>query len=753
MSSAGLRTRDIRVELLLLTFTAALFSSALLMFLIQPLIGKVLLPKLGGTPQVWNTCMVFFQAILFAGYLYAHFSVAALGIRRQALLHLALAAIALVALPVGGAIPSEPDADWPVLWLMQTLLVSVGAPMFVISATAPVLQKWFAHTHHPAALDPYFLYAASNLGSLVALLGYPTLVEPFIDLGHQRWWWSAGFTLLVMILALCAVLLRRNYQASPASREEDATTPGRETIAPRQRLQWLLLSFAPSSLLLGVTTYITTDIAAVPLFWIVPLALYLLTFILVFARKPPIGQGIAVRAQALLVTLLAVMMLLPAIGRSWLMFAAHLMAFFITALVCHGELVRRRPAARHLTEFYLWLSLGGVLGGVFNALLAPVVFTQPIEYPLILALACLLRPADGLHGERLKWTDVALPLALFAAIFGVLHGLGLMADAAPAWRLAVVAVLMTGVGLCLLKFSERPVRFGLGIAAILTCAALPVALDAFGGALGRTEHVSRSFFGVYKVSRYERLDLNLFMHGTTIHGTQSRNPALSLKPGSYYHADSPFADLFRRLADKLQQRPVAIVGLGAGGLACYGNKGSPWTYYEIDPLVERIARDTRLFTYLRDCPPQVQVVIGDARLTLRHAADRGFALILVDAFTSDAIPIHLLTREAVAGYFDKLAPDGVLALHISNNYLDLAPVVGSLASDAGLVGRINAETKSGETDAMLASPARLALLARREADLGAMATDPNWKALPTRAGDRVWSDDYVNILSVLWRFE
>jgi len=320
------------------------------------------------------------------------------------------------------------------------------------------------------------------------------------------------------------------------------------------------------------------------------------------------------------------------------------------------------------------------------------------------------------------------------------------------WRAAGMIAVLFGAGFAIISFSDRRVRFGLGIAA--TLASLP-ALSSIGALadsqLSRVVLSERSFFGMHRVYRNETLGFSVLMHGTTMHGAQSLDPEKALQPLAYYHANGPFADLFAALKERLGQKPVAIVGLGAGGLACYGNRGSDWTYYEIDPLVERIARDERYFTYLRDCPPNVRVVIGDARLTLSDAREFSYGLILVDAFSSDAIPTHLLTREAIAGYLRKLAPDGVLALHISNRHLDLAPVVGNLAADAGLAGRLS--QFSGPEDRsksfVEASAARVAVLARRERDLGRIASSDSWVALRPRPQDRVWSDGYINILAAL----
>lgn len=732
--------------LYVLTFAGTLFCSALLLFGVQPLLGKMLLPRLGGTPQVWNACMVFFQAMLFAGYLHAHYSGVLLGRRRQAVLHLALAVAALLALPLGlsSGTPALDPAQ-PLGWLMQTLLLSVGLPIFVISSTAPLVQQWFSRTRHPSADDPYFLYAASNLGSLLALLGYPLIIEPLVDLDRQASLLSAGFVVLVMALSGCALLYFRD--SDPAGRGASPIAPdGREaSLAWRLRARWLLLSFAPSSLMLGVTTHITTDIAAVPLFWVLPLALYLLSFVLVFMRRPPIPHDLALRGQAILVTLLVVVMLLPGVARAWPMLVVHLLAFFATAMVCHGELIRTRPAVQHVTEFYLWLSAGGLLGGVFNALLAPLAFSLPLEYPLVLVLACLLRPPAAVgRPMAVSRLDLLLPLALAVAMLLAGQGMaGLASRIASFWWSASLVVL---AALSVLSFSERPVRYALGIAAVLVnVAALGQAERYREGQ--QVDSVFRSFFGVYQVRYNEKADMNVLIHGTTVHGAQLRQPALSSQPILYYGQGGPFGGLFQALADRLHGGRVAVVGLGVGGLTCYGTKRSAWTFYEIDPLVERIARDTRYFSYLRDCPPAVQVVIGDARLSLRAAPDHYYNLIVVDAFSSDAIPTHLLTSEAIAGYLAKLTPDGVLAIHISNRYMDLEPTVGTLAGHAGLVGRINRPRTAGLASGLPSTPAQLAVLGRSERSLGPLATDPGWRPLSWRPGDRVWSDRYVNVLA------
>ena len=725
-----------------LIFSTALFSSALLLFLVQPIIGKLLLPKLGGTPQIWTTCMVFFQAVLFAAYLHAHFTSAIVGVRKQAAIHLCLAGLALITLPIGfESVLSEPDPTHPIIWLVKALLLALGAPMFIVSATAPLLQKWVANTSHPAARDPYFMYAASNAGSLLALLTYPTLVEPFFDLRQQTVWWSGGYAALVLGLAVCLWLFHQNFRAIEVEREqtEDAVS----AIDRTMRVRWLLLSFVPSSLLLGVTNYISTDIAAVPLFWVVPLALYLLTFIIVFAPKRLLSQDLALRAQAVLLALLIVTVLWPVLGLPIIAFPLHLLVFFLTALACHGELANSRPDSRHLTEFYLWLSLGGVLGGVFNALIAPIAFDRLIEYPAALVLACLLRPRAGTGTNRQRTLDVLLPLFFVCGVIFLLPAIAKLSEANAKWGLAAMLILVIAAAITALNFSNRALRL-----AVLVGAAYFTLFWNQQGVESRDSMLltDRSFFGVHKVYYKDALGVTVLKHGTTVHGAQYRDPELAKEPLSYYHRNGPFGDLFRAIEPQLGARPVAVIGLGAGEIACHGRAGSEWTYYEIDPVVEQIARNPSYFTYLRDCPPKVNVVLGDARLTIRNAPEERYGLVIIDAFNSDAIPTHLLTREAIADYLSKLAPGGVLALHISNRHVALAPVVANLAANAGLAGRVK---KTEVKDVLLASSAEVAVLARSDRDLGAIAADASWNALAPDPSARVWSDDYINILAAL----
>ena len=725
-------------------YTATIFVSATLLFLVQPMFSKQVLPLLGGTPAVWNTSMLFFQAALLAGYGYAHLTTRWLGAVRQARVHLVLLVASLLALPIGIARGWTPPSDGsPVSWLLLLLSVSIGVPFFILSCSSPLLQTWFSRTGHKEAADPYFLYAASNLGSFAALVSYPLLIEPRMRLGAQNWTWSAAYAALVLLTGVCAVLLWRTAGAQPEARS--ARPDEADLVSSRDRLSWVLLSFAPSSLLLGVTNYLTTDVAAVPLLWVIPLALYLLTFVLVFARAPILRHEWMVRVQPILVLMVVVAMFWGMRNPVSLFFPLHLGAFFLTTMVCHGELAKRRPSVRHLTEFYLWISVGGVLGGIFNVLVAPHVFNTVLEYPLALALACALRPKLLPDTPRRKRLDLLLP-ALFGAAFVGLAWAALSLSRGEASKPVIAALGVVAAVVCL-SFSMRPLRFGLGVAAVLLTA-IPIEARQGGNI-----HVARTFFGVHKVGhdapgRYHKL-----MHGTTVHGGQSLDPARRLEPLTYYTKDGPLGQVFAGLRRSPGPRRVAVVGLGAGAISCYGVPGERWTYYEIDPEVERIARDPRLFTYLRDCPPHVNVVLGDARLSLTRAPAGEFDLIVVDAFSSDAIPMHLMTREALALYRSKLANGGLVAFHISNVHLDLEPVVANLAWDARMIGRVRA---AGGTAQMFAdslhTPSTWAVLAGRAADLGILRSDERWRSLVTRPNVGVWTDDFSNILRVRkWR--
>ncbi len=728
-------------------YAATLFLGSTLLFLVQPMVGKMLLPTFGGTPAVWNTCMMFFQAALLAGYAYAHATTGWLGVRRQTVAHAILLLAPWIVLPIAAAGAAAPAAlNHPNLWLLRRLTISVGLPFFVVATGAPLLQRWFAATGHPAAGDPYFLYTASNIGSMAALLSYPLLIEPHLRLAEQSQFWSVGYGALVVMVWACAIALwRSSGQARPATHARGTEPRGTRPLTAGQRMLWLLLAFAPSSLMLGVTTHISTNLAAVPLLWVVPLAIYLLSFALVFARRPPLSTRQTSRLIPFVAILSAPLIFTTAPGLEWQAIAAHLAMLFVAAMVCHGRLADSRPGPQHLTQYYLWISVGGALGGAFNAIVAPSVFRSVAEYPLALVLACLLRPPPtATAGAWTRRLDFAAPAALGGGTLALVFVLNRTAWAGTWAALAVVFVISAGLALAV---RQRPMRFGLCYGATLLSLAVFTRLGE-----GTVLHIERDFFGVKRIVASEDGGVRTFYHGTTVHGIQQTNPAYAREPLAYYHRSGPIGDIFRAVQASGRAERVAVVGLGVGATACYAGPGQDFTFYEIDPAVARLAADPAYFTYLANCRGRYEVVLGDGRLTLAGAPDGTFGLILLDAYNSDAIPTHLLTREAVRLYRSKLATGGLLAFHTTNRYLNLEPLLARLAADAGWVCRVRSETES-EIDpaarALGATPAEAVVMAATESDLGILATTSRWRK-PVQADIPIWTDQYSSILSI-WR--
>ena len=739
ISGAGERSRswhNISPEAWL--FALALTLSSALLFVIEPMLGKLVLPWLGATPAVWTTCMLFFQAALLAGYAYAH-AAARLGPRRMALVHVVALAIAVTTLPVTlDARGATTTQSTPVTWLLGALARSAGLPFLLVAATAPVLQVWFAALGTRGSQDPYFLYAASNFGSLAGLLAYPFLVEPTWTLAEQSRLWAFGYRALVAVVVACACMLWGRRRPAPAV-ESSRAEAGDIDVARRTR--WVALSFAPSSLMLGATTYITTDLAAMPLLWVVPLALYLLTLVLAFSRRQPLRALFSGRAVCLVSLPLLVAMLTDAASPAAVLLPLHLLALFLGAGSCHVALANDRPSAARLTEYYLWVSLGGVLGGLCNAVLAPLVFQGVTEYPLAIVLVCLLGRAGP--RPRIPWKEVALAAGLAALI--VVASLGARALGVSSSRVVQLAIYLVPALLCY-SFVERPVRFALGLGAIVVAGLLAPLSPSL------LIHAERNFFGVLRVTddRIERF--HVLVHGNTIHGRQSLDPGDRLEPMSYYHRRGPLGEVFTVLDDSSPSSRVAAVGLGAGVMAAYARPGDQWTFYEINPGAIAIARDERYFTFLRDChAAALTIVPGDARMRLREAPERAYDLIVLDAFSSDSIPVHLVTREALALYLEKLAPGGRIALHVSHRLLDLRPVLGALAAERGLVARV-AEDPPGKALARGQDSSRWVVMVRSDGDLGAIAADPRWQPLPTAPGARPWTDDFSNLLGAVdWR--
>jgi spermidine synthase len=721
---------------LTILFGVAILVSSWLLFLVQPMFAKMVLPRLGGTPAVWNTCVVFFQATLLGGYLYAHLTTRWLGVRRQALLHLGVLLLPLIALPI--AVTGEPPpAGTPVWWLLGVLSLSVGLPFFVVSTTSPLLQRWFAAMPHRAAKDPYFLYSSSNFASLLALLSYPAIIEPTLRLADQSRMWMWAYGLFVALVAACAVTLRSSARQGLVHEDSEASAASTAAAQPLTwpvRLRWLAFSLVPSSLMLGVTTHISTDIAAVPLLWVVPLALYLATFMLVFARRPLVSARAVSRVLPFFVLATLVSMLfVPNPG--YFVFL-HLATFFMAALVCHHRLAATRPAPSHLTEFYLWMSIGGVLGGLFNTLAAPLIFNRILEYPLMLAAACALRPSPAFaRRSPERWQElVGLPL-MVAIVSVIMWALGLFGVV----YLPTLLGFVIAFWLARLAFSNRPALFGILAAAAVLMFAFAPSQSAF-----KVLYAARTFFGVHRV--IEDGSFHRLLHGGTVHGLQRRDVMNTCEPNSYYHQSGPLGQLFVAAGQRFTR--VGVIGLGSGGTVCYGRPGQQWTFFEIDPTVERIARDTFLFTHLANTRAAVDVRLGDGRLLLAKAPPASFDLLILDAFSSDSIPLHLATREAIDLAFSRLRPDGVLAFHISNHYLDLAPVLGAIARESGLEARVNFDATLSPAEKRAGKQASQWLIMTRTVPaMGSLATDARWRAVPS-AETAAWTDDFSNILSV-----
>jgi hypothetical protein len=724
-------------------YSLALLLGAALIFLLEPMVGKFVLPSLGSTPEVWTTTVLFFQVALLAGYAYAHLT-SRLAPRRQALLQLGLLVAAALVLPIGVPDARPPESGNPIPWLLGVLAITAGPPFVVLAANGPMLQRWLAGTRHRAGRDPYFLFAASNGGSLLGLIAYPLVVERELTLAGQGELWAVGYGLAALLVVASAVALWR-APATPAAPSPRAASG----VVWSRRLRWLALAAIPSSLMLGTTTYLTRDLSPVPLLWVVPLALYLITLVVAFAPGADTGR-LVLWSRRLLPGVAILVAYTLAIGAQQPLFAIaalHLLGLVVAGLLCHALLAADRPGPEHLTEYYLWIALGGALGGAFNALVAPAVFPGLAEYPLALVAACLMRPPPPKTRPDLlefflrregptKWMDLGIPVLLG----GVIAGAMLAAREDDGGVPLEVRGAIVGVALGMVVTSRRPVRFALVLGAIL--------LAAQAGAIPGEKSLERdrSFFGIYRVVESEDGQLHELYDGTTLHGSQRIRPGPP-DPLTYYSRIGPAGQAIASLPREATRR-IAAVGLGAGALACNTGAGSEFTFFEIDPTVARIARDPDYFTYLRDCgrPP---VVIGDGRRSLDRHRGAPFGLVALDAFNSDAIPVHLVTREAIELYLARLVPRGALLLHLSNRYADLEPVMGNLARDLRLTCRIQRHKPTDAQHDLGIADSTWALLGRDPAHLGPLATDRRWKTCEDDPSARTWTDDYSNLLGIV----
>ncbi|MCD2323696.1 fused MFS/spermidine synthase [Sphingomonas sp. IC-56] len=715
-------------------FVAAILAGSFLLFLVQPMVARMALPRIGGAPAVWNSAMLVYQALLLAGYAYAHW-LGRFRLRIQAAVHLAVLAVSAFLLPIGLIGTDLPGAVEPALWVPWLLCASIGPLFFAISAQAPLLQRWYAAVS--GGRDPYALYAASNIGSFGGLLAYPLLVEPQFALREQSWLWTAGYVFVVALIAGCGLLLPRMRGGAAV------TVPQSPSAEPRRVALWIALAFVPSGLMLATSTFLTTDIVAVPLLWVLPLGLYLLSFSLAFRERSALPHLLAKFVPVMLLLFGATLIA----GHQQLAYMNALIGLallFFVSVALHARMYALRPAPDRLTGFYLAMAVGGALGGVFSALLAPLVFDWTYEYPLLILAAGLLVPQVFLFsGFRQLWATAAdrrRLTVLVAIVVVAISALGLWNPGnlfgVLSEQIAFIVVVMIGIA-----------TIGVRLPFMIT---LTGALFIFGGyraiEMSFSDARTRSYFGVYTVA--ESAGERRLAHGTTLHGVQLLNGRERV-PTSYYVPGSGVGQAMEALPDLYGANArVGVVGLGTGTLACYAQPGQHWRFFEIDPAVAKIARER--FTFLRNCLPNPEILLGDARLRLDQADAGSLDLLALDAFSSDSVPMHLMTAEAFASYGRVLAPNGLLLVHISNRFLALSPVVAAAAERGGwhaarLIYQPSALEKQDEAStsdwiALSQDATKLRQLTQR---------GRGWQPLKARPGYAGWTDDYASIVPML----
>jgi hypothetical protein len=713
-------------------FTATIFLSASLLFFVQPLFTKIALPAIGGAAAVWTTAMLFFQTVLIAGYLYAHLMSKYTSVKVQMFTHLALWAIALMFLPL--SLPSGWTYDAQGSTAIQTLTLyafGVGMPFAVLSANAPLIQSWYSKSNGPSAHDPYFLYGASNLGSLIALLAFPLVAEPLFGAKSIGWAWAGGFVVLGAFLLAAASQARSDSRALPIVQEnvDAGAKPGAATI-----VKWLFLAFIPSSLMLGVTTKVSTDLGSIPLFWVVPLALYLLTFVLSFTNRPLIATA---KLRVLLMASIVVMAVLTtdlwAPSLSWGQTGLLVLAFLITSMMAHQRLYEARPHQSYLTLFYVIMSVGGALGGLFNSIFAPMVFNEFFELRITVALSALLIVA---FGTRLRAFD-----ALFGVVLGLIAlmplsiGFTYFEGTSPKILAAIIATLFAVI---LWKYNTRSY-------AVVT-ALFTLIVGASFASYEPSIFADRSFFGAHRV--VDRDGLRLYANGTTMHGAERVADLTVPRPSgmAYYHSFGPMGQIMSSPRGQ-SAKSVGIVGLGVGALACYKAPGQSWHFYEIDQKVDEIARNPALFTFMSNCADDAPTHLGDARIVLDQQKDIRFDILVIDAYSSDTVPVHLTTTDALALYKSRLNPGGLLVFHISNRYYQIDLPLARSAASLGMTAMMQIHNDAKDLEKGL-FPSTVVIMAQDPADLGDLAKDARWTPLISD-GKPEWTDDYANLLSIL----
>ncbi len=725
---------------MLAVFTLTVFVSASLLFVVQPMVGKMILPHLGGSSAVWTTCMLFFQAALLAGYIYAHFLSEWFDRMGQVWAHLVVMSVTIgVALPLGVPTDLLRSDQSPAGWLLIALVIGVGAPLLVVSSTAPLFQRWFSYTDHPDAADPYHLYAASNVGSMLALFGYPLVVERTLYLDTQKLGWSLGFAALTGLAVVCGIFLyRRISDGSEAEGDEEASMEVEirdEPVTWWRRGRWVLWAFLPSSLMLGVTDHLTVDLAPVPLLWVLPLGLYLLSFILVFARRP-IRLPQFTRAALPLYVFALLLMHVGEVFPWWIRLLIHLGVFLILAVWFHGELAADRPETGNLTEYFIWMSFGGALGGLFNALVAPAIFDARVEYFGMLAVAVAVVVPNRQRTEEPLMPSWPIPTMFALVGLFYLYAVGLLELGDPVSMLACIS----GVLVCAVVAIRQP-RFENVFAGAVIAVGLVAVLE-----VPNAVDYERSFFGSYTIIEAYDSDEDTvyrrFSHGTTSHGVQAfKDGEPTGTPLGYHHPTSPVGEVLQTVPNQ----SMAVLGLGAGALAEYAEEGKHMTFYEIDPVVHRIAKQN--FEYLDRCGDRCTVRIGDGRQLMGEESDDKFDVIVLDAYNSDSVPTHLLTRQSIEDvYLPKLADDGVLVFHTSNRYLDIEGVVGRLAEELDLATRTRLD-HPGELADQYVYASKYTVVARKPAHLREILDKSEWE--PTERADVVWTDDFTNLVSIM----
>lgn len=734
--ASGLRGRGL--------FVLTIFTGSFLLFLVQPMVARMALPKLGGAPAVWNSAMLVYQALLLAGYAYAH-RLSREAPKRQAGVHLAVLIAASLWLPISLASFTIPADGSPIFWVPWLLLASIGPLFFAVAAQAPLMQRWFGLAGNRG--EPYALYAASNLGSFGGLIAYPLLVEPNMPIKAQTWLWSGLYALLFLLVLICVRAIWKDKSNAAAQTEINANP-----INWKRRLYWIALAAVPSGLMLSTTSHLTTDLMAMPLIWVIPLGLYLLSFTVAFADNRLLANIIS--RFAALVLLLGGASIFMLWGTAvFTGMGVSVALLFVLAVALHAEMYRTRPDASQLTEFYLMMSVGGVMGGFFCAIVAPLLFNWTWEHPILLIAAALLLPQLRLFslGEeetfgKFGWTLATTLIAIVALGIGIYVGKELGLESQHIKTALIAVILVAGV-----LVTGRRVALAIVLAG---------AMLANGGwnnlTLSLNDTRMRSYFGTYTINQSSDASVRWLSHGTTMHGMQLRDqPTL---PISYYGASSGVGIASRRAEEIFGPgAAIGVVGLGTGTLACYKKPGQDWHFFEIDPLMVEIARDRKIFSFLKKCAPDTKMHIGDARLTLAEQPKGSFDLLAIDAFSSDSIPLHLLTKEAFAVYRRALKPSGILLVHISNRYIDLNPVIAAEAAagkwsaalrfDSPPVGAVNLGMRPSQWIAMSPDPGKLAQLTGLVHDTRPAFYYPDrWIKLKSPRPDDRWTDDYASVL-------